>query len=70
MVGSERRFDVENEVAFIELALRARELQVDADAIDRVRRMLQGTLTRNQARAEIVAKYRRHLPLNVNYRGE
>jgi hypothetical protein len=61
MAGSKRRIDVEGEVAFIELALRARGLQVDADAIDRVRRMLQGTLTRNQARAEIAVKYGRRL---------
>jgi hypothetical protein len=59
MAGRERRIDVEGEVAFIELAFRARGLQVDADAIDRIRRVLQGTLTRDQARAEIAAKYGR-----------
>ncbi|WP_146244080.1 MULTISPECIES: hypothetical protein [unclassified Curtobacterium] len=59
MASNESRIDVEGEVAFIELALRARGLQVDADAIERVRRVLQGALSRDQARREIVAKYGR-----------
>ncbi|WIB63558.1 MULTISPECIES: hypothetical protein [unclassified Curtobacterium] len=50
MASNESRIDVEGEVAFIELALRARGLQVDADAIERVRRVLQGALSRDQAR--------------------
>jgi hypothetical protein len=61
MVGREHRIDVEGEVVFIELAFRARGLQVDADAIERVRRVLQGTLSRDQARAEIAVKYGRRL---------
>jgi hypothetical protein len=61
MAESERRIDVEGEVTFIELALRARGIQVDPDTIARVRRILRGTLTREQARAEIAAKYGRHL---------
>jgi hypothetical protein len=63
MAGRERRIDVEGEVAFIELAFRARGVEVDADAIDRVRRVLQGTLSRDLARAEIAVKYGRRLSL-------
>lgn len=59
MAGIEGHIDVEGEMAFIELALRARGLQVDADAMARTRRMLLGTLTLEQAKAEIAAKYDR-----------
>ncbi|WIB72561.1 hypothetical protein [Curtobacterium sp. MCBD17_026] len=40
MAAGEEQVDLENEMAFIDLALRARGLQVDADAMGRVSRML------------------------------
>ncbi len=52
----------ENALAFVELALRTRGVRVEADALQRAHRVLNGTLTREQAREEIAAKYGLELP--------
>lgn len=53
---------VEDKLMFVELALRAQGVRVDPDALTRVRRIMDGSLTREQARSEIAAKYGRELP--------
>lgn len=55
-------FDVDAEVTFVELAMRTRGLTADADALDRVRRMFAGELTRDEAVAEVRLKYGKPLP--------
>lgn len=59
MESSEQSADVETEVALIKSLLQVRSLQVDDDAVERVRRMLKGKLSLEQARAEIALKYGR-----------
>lgn len=49
-------------MAFVGLALRARGEHVGAGALSRVRRMLDGSLTREQARREIAVEYGVELP--------
>ncbi|WIE75194.1 hypothetical protein [Curtobacterium sp. MCSS17_007] len=62
MRANDEHINVSSDFAFIESVLQARGLHVDADALQRVERMLQGTLSRDQARAEIAAKYGHPLP--------
>lgn len=49
--------NVEDELAFLELAMRAQGFTPDTEALARVRRMLAGELTRDEARSEVFRKY-------------
>lgn len=62
MTDGERRHRVEDELTFLEVALRGQGAGVAADAFTRARRVLDGTLTPDEARAQIAAKYDRDLP--------
>lgn len=62
LVPSERQHRVDDQLTILEGALRAHGISVDADAFARARCVLDGSLTREQARAQIAAKYDLELP--------
>ncbi|MCM3522209.1 MULTISPECIES: hypothetical protein [unclassified Curtobacterium] len=53
---------MDDQLTILEGALRAHGISVDADAFARARCVLDGSLTREQARAQIAAKYDLELP--------
>lgn len=65
MTSGGRRVDVEQTMAMIEKVQQLGGHFPDAEALGRARRILEGTLTYEQARAEIAAKYGIPLPPRV-----
>ena len=65
MIGEGQGVDVEQAMAMIEKCQQLGGHFPDADALGRARRMLEGTLTYEEARAEIAAKYGLPLPPRV-----
>jgi len=57
MAGKGRDVDVEQAMAMIEKIQQLGGHRPDAEALGRARRMLEGELTYDQARAEVAAKY-------------
>lgn len=52
-----RTIDVEQEMALVEKAQQLAGHFPDAEALGRARRILEGTMTEDEARAEVAAKY-------------
>jgi hypothetical protein len=52
-----RVIDVEQEMALVEKAQQLAGHFPDAEALGRARRILEGTMTEDEARAEVAAKY-------------
>lgn len=52
-----RSIDVEQEMALVEKAQQLAGHFPDAEALGRARRILEGTMTEDEARAEVAAKY-------------
>lgn len=57
MPDGDRRRRADDELTFLEVALRAQGAGVEAEAFTRARQVLDGTLTPEEARAQIAAKY-------------
>lgn len=55
--NSTRAIDVEQEMALVEKAQQLAGHFPDAEALGRARRILEGTMTEDEARAEVAAKY-------------
>jgi hypothetical protein len=52
-----RTIDVDQEMALVEKAQQLAGHFPDAEALGRARRILEGTMTEDEARAEVAAKY-------------